>query len=138
MILNFLNKSPWHLTPVRLSISQTVWIWALVLNEILQSFCFWIREWSYFDGKCASENTLSYSVFTTFDVDLRKALCDGTWFVERAHIANTKSNIDQFSNRFSTFCLQKRYHWYSCNHFCHFLTFPISLSVIRFLANNSN
>ena len=32
--------------------------------------------------------------FKIFDVDLRKALCDGTQFVERAHIA--KSNIDQF------------------------------------------
>ena len=39
----------------------------------------------------------SYSVFTTFGGDLRKALCDVTRIVERAHIANTKqSNIDQF------------------------------------------
>ena len=103
-------------------------------HEILQSFGFWNM---IFRSKWASENRTSYNVFTTFDVDLRKALCDGTWFVERAHIANTKSNIDQFSNRFSTFCLQKRYHWYSCNHFCHFLTFPISLSVIRFLGSLS-
>ena len=39
----------------------------------------------------------SYSVFTTFGDDLRRALCDATRIVERAHIANTKqSNIDQF------------------------------------------
>ena len=82
---------PWS---IRIFISNG--LFRIFSSRDSSSFCFWIREWSYFDRKWVSKNTTSYSVFTTFDVNLRKALCDCIWFVKRAYIANKKSNIDQF------------------------------------------